>query len=116
MKTSTTLTTASAVSARIPSPIDSGSRSGFDPSVPDSYTSTRPGACVVLARFAAVLGNPMPTKQVIPSRRCLAAAAVIISSADQLAVLELGAHRTPSITCSWSQRSNAALLIASHAW
>ena len=83
-------------------------RSGFDPSVPDSYTSTRLGACVVLARFAAVLGSPMPTRQVIPSRRCLAAATVIISSADQLAVLELTALTDPLHTCSWSQRSNAS--------
>jgi hypothetical protein len=35
IETSGTLTTASVVSARMPSPIDAGSRSGSDPSAPD---------------------------------------------------------------------------------
>src|SRR6266481_1145167 len=43
--------------------------------------STRSGACVARARLAAALGRPIPTKQVIPSRRARAAHAVIISSA-----------------------------------
>src|SRR5580658_2595065 len=43
--------------------------------------STRSGACVARARLAATLGRPMPTKQVMPSRRARAAATAIISSA-----------------------------------
>jgi hypothetical protein len=43
--------------------------------------STSRGAWVARARLAATLGRPMPTKQVIPSRRARAAATAIISSA-----------------------------------
>src|SRR5918996_3894508 len=41
---------------------------------------TQFGACVRRARFAALLGSPMPTKQVIPSASRRAAATAIISS------------------------------------
>src|SRR6266704_1716450 len=43
--------------------------------------STSDGAWVARARFAAELGSPIPTKQVMPSRSARAADTVIISSA-----------------------------------
>src|SRR6266516_7974422 len=56
--------------------------------------STRPGACVARARLAAALGSPIPTKQVMPSRRARAAQAVIISSAvNSPAVVAAGLMR-----------------------
>src|SRR3954462_3017191 len=83
LKISGSDTTASAVSASSPSPIDSGSRVGLAPIVPDSYTSPSDGACGAGARLGAVLGAPIPTKQTCPSCSALAAATAIISAGVQ---------------------------------
>src|SRR5918994_7463817 len=45
---------------------------------------TTSGACVRRARFAALLGNPIPTKQTVPFVSSRAAATDIISSAEHV--------------------------------
>src|ERR1700678_2118257 len=74
-------TTASAVSASSPSPIDKGKLRGLDPIVPDSYIRTRFGAWVVRAKLAAGIGKPIHTEQTSPSARAREAATVMTSSA-----------------------------------
>ena len=72
--------------------------------VPDSYTSTRWGAWVALARLAAVLGSPIPTKHTTPSRRARDAATVIISSEVKSAVVS---------TCSVAGTGPVNVIVAS---
>src|SRR5436190_673787 len=43
--------------------MESGSRSGTAPNTPLSYTSSRSGVTVRLARLHAMFGGPTPTKQ-----------------------------------------------------
>src|SRR2546428_902281 len=76
------------------SPMETGRRSGTAPTAPDSYISTRRGACVARARLQARLGSPMPTNTTSPSASSRAATAAIISSGvyPSVPVVHPGAH------------------------
>src|SRR5512136_2031774 len=67
------------------SPIDSGRRAGCAPNAPASYTSSRSGATVRLARLTAMFGSPTPTKQTCWPASSRAAATIIISELEKAA-------------------------------
>ena len=71
----------SAVCASSPSPIDSGTRVGLAPIVPDSYTRISSGLWTIRARIAAVLGRPTPMNTVLVSISRRAATTVWTSPA-----------------------------------
>src|SRR5437773_10075069 len=73
------LVTAVAPVTIVGSPIDSGSRAGRAPKTPASYTSSRSGATVRLAKLTAMFGNPTPTKHTRWPASSRAAATIIIS-------------------------------------
>ena len=73
------LVTAVAPVTMVGSPMLSGRRAGRAPNTPASYTSSRSGATVRLARLTAMLGRPTPTKQTRWPASSRAAATIIIS-------------------------------------
>src|ERR1044072_5693179 len=83
------LTTAVAPVTIVGSPMLSGSRAGRAPKTPASYTSSRSGATVRLARLTAMLGSPTPTKQTRWPASSRAAATIIISDFVKAAVSAL---------------------------
>ncbi len=81
------LTTAVAPVTIVGSPMDRGRRAGRAPNTPASYTSSRSGATVRLARLTAMLGRPTPTKQTCWPASSRAAATIIISDLLNVAVV-----------------------------
>ena len=65
--------------ANVGSPIESGRRAGLAPNTPDSYTISRSGFTVRLARLTAMLGGPTPTKHTRSLSSWRALATIIIS-------------------------------------
>src|SRR3954452_15838507 len=75
------LVTAVAPVTIVGSPMLNGSLAGRAPKTPASYTSSRSGATVFLARLTAMFGRPTPTKQTRVPASSRAAATIIISLA-----------------------------------
>ena len=93
------------------SPIDSGRRAGRAPNTPASYTSSSSGVTVRLARLTAMFGSPTPTKQTRWPASSRAAATIIISDLENVAVARgpvIAAPRTARSGCRRDPRAGSA--------
>src|SRR5947208_9162153 len=81
--------------------MESGSLAGAEPNTPDSYTSSRSGDTVRLARLHAMFGGPTPTKHTRSPASCRAEATIIISVAvySVTGVFVTRSHATTPVAC-----------------